>query len=109
MVAKSRADVIHRLRSTAGHINGIIRMVEEDRCCIDVIKQIQAAQTALQRVSEGLLDEHLQTCVTVAIQGDDTHKREQLLAEIIDIFCQSNRSRHSQGDYFHVEQNLQNS
>ena len=48
-----RADAIQRLKSTAGHINGIVRMLEEDRYCVDVIKQIQAVQAALK--AEGLL------------------------------------------------------
>ena len=59
MDERTQADAIHRLKSVAGHINGIVRMLEEDRYCIDVIKQIQATQTALSRVSESILDAHL--------------------------------------------------
>ncbi len=103
MKTENRAEVIHRLKSAAGHINGIIRMLEEDRTCIDVIRQVQATQTALQRVSESLLDEHLRTCVTVAIQGRDAHEREQLLTEIVEVFRQSNRSHLNQGDDSHEQ------
>ena len=86
MDEKTRADTIHRLKSIAGHINGVIRMLEEDRYCIDVIKQIQATQTALSRVSEGILDAHLRTCVTTAIRGDDVDERERLLAEVVEVY-----------------------
>lgn len=82
----TRADAIHRLKSVAGHINGIARMLEEDRYCIDVIKQIQATQTALARVSEGILDAHLRTCVTTAIRGDEPGERERVLNEITEVF-----------------------
>ncbi len=59
MDEKTRQEAIHRLKSIAGHVNGIVRMLEEDRYCIDVIKQIQATQTALARVSESILEAHL--------------------------------------------------
>jgi DNA-binding FrmR family transcriptional regulator len=86
MDTDTRADAIHRLKSIAGHVNGLVRMLEEDRYCIDVIKQIQAIQTALSRVSESILDAHLHTCVTTAIQGDNPDERERVLREITEVF-----------------------
>ncbi|MBN1565015.1 MAG: metal-sensitive transcriptional regulator [Anaerolineae bacterium] len=83
---QTRANAVHRLKSIAGHVNGIVRMLEEDRYCIDVIKQIQATQMALSRVSETILDGHLRTCVTTAIQDDDPSERERVLNEIIEVF-----------------------
>ncbi len=83
---QTRVNATHRLKSIAGHVNGIVRMLEEDRYCIDIIKQIQAAQTALSRVSEAILDEHLRTCVTTAIQDDDQTERERVLNEVIEVF-----------------------
>ena len=91
MDEKARADAIHRLKSIAGHVNGIVRMLEEDRYCIDVIKQIQATQTALARVSESILDSHLRTCVTTAIQGDDQAERERMLKEVVEVFRYSDK------------------
>jgi DNA-binding FrmR family transcriptional regulator len=91
MDERTQADAIHRLKSAAGHINGIVRMLEEDRYCIDVIKQIQATQTALSRVSESILDAHLRTCVTTAIQDDDQNERERVLAEVVEVFRQTNK------------------
>lgn len=90
MDEKTQSDAVHRLKSVAGHINGIVRMLEEDRYCIDVIKQIQAAQTALSRVSESILDAHLRTCVTTAIQHDDQTERERVLGEVIEVFRYTN-------------------
>ena len=77
---------LHRLKSVEGHIRGIQKMVEDDKYCIDVIRQIQAVQAALNKVETMMLDNHLRTCVTTAIQGDDPADRERVLQEIADIF-----------------------
>jgi len=67
-------------------MGGIIRMVEEDAYCIDVIRQIQAVQSALNKVSTVILENHLNSCVTTAIQGDNPRERERVLKEITDVF-----------------------
>ena len=87
----TRENATHRLKSIAGHVNGIVRMLEEDRYCIDVIKQIQATQTALERVSEQILAAHLRTCVTTAILGEDITERERVLNEIMEVFRHTRR------------------
>jgi DNA-binding FrmR family transcriptional regulator len=61
-------------------------MVEEDAYCIDVIRQIQAIQAALNKVSSGILEHHLNSCVTTAVKGEDPSEREKVLKEIIDVF-----------------------
>ena len=78
--------VTQRLASTAGHIKGIARMVDEDTYCIDIIRQVQAAQAALNKVSTLILDNHLHTCVTTAVQGEDPQERERVLQEITSVF-----------------------
>ena len=77
---------LKRLKTIEGHMKGIIRMVEEDAYCIDVIRQIQAVQAALNKVSTGILEDHLGSCVTTAIQGDNPKERERVLKEITDVF-----------------------
>ena len=79
--------VNQRLASAAGHINGIARMVDDDQYCIDVIKQIQAVQAALNKVSTLILDNHLRTCVTTAIRGDDPDERQRVLEEVTSVFA----------------------
>jgi len=61
-------------------------MMEEDAYCIDVIRQIQAVQAALNKVSSGILENHLNSCVTTAIRGEDPAERERVLKEITDVF-----------------------
>ncbi len=86
-----KKDVAMRLRNVEGHIRGIERMVEEEAYCIDVIRQIQAAQAALSKVSSVILDDHLNSCVITAIRGDDPAERERVLKEIHDVFDKTNR------------------
>ncbi len=86
MDEKTQRAVINRLKSVAGHLNGIINMLEEDRYCIDVIKQIQATQAALTKASEVILENHLDTCVTTAMRGDELTERERVIAEILEVF-----------------------
>lgn len=83
----TRTDITRRLASAAGHIKGIERMVQDDAYCIDVIRQIQAVQAALSKVNTMMLDNHLHTCVTTAIQGDDADERERMLEEITSVFA----------------------
>ena len=82
----TRGEIARRLASAAGHIKGIERMVQDDAYCIDVIRQIQAVQAALNKVSTLMLDNHLHTCVTTAIQGDDPDEREAMLQEVVSVF-----------------------
>lgn len=75
-----------RLKTVEGHIRGIQRMIEEDAYCIDVIRQIQAVQAALNKISAQILDEHLNSCLITAVRGEDAAERERVLKEIIDVF-----------------------
>jgi len=91
MDAKTRTDLTRRLASAAGHIKGIERMVAEDAYCIDIIKQIQAVQSALHKVNTLMLENHLRTCVTTAIRGDNADEREQMLREVTSVFAMTNK------------------
>ena len=81
-----RTAVLKRLRSISGHVSGIERMVAEEAYCIDVIKQIQAVQAALNKVNDLILENHLNTCVIEAVRGDNKKERERVLGEIVDVF-----------------------
>jgi len=80
-----------RLKTIEGHLKGITKMVENGEYCIDVIRQIQAVQSALNKVSAAILDEHLNSCVIAAVRGEDVEERERVLNEIGDIFIQSTK------------------
>jgi len=83
---KHKTDTLRRIKSIKGHISGVERMLEEDAYCIDVIKQIQAVQAALNKISVNLLDNHLRHCVVTAVNSDSPRERERVLDEIADVF-----------------------
>jgi DNA-binding FrmR family transcriptional regulator len=87
----TKANVQRRLKSIAGHVSGIERMVEQDTYCVDVIKQIQAVQAALNKVNDMILENHLHTCVISAVRGEDQAEREKVLSEIVSVFEMAQR------------------
>jgi len=80
------SNALERLKNVEGHIRGIERMVEEDAYCIDVIRQLQAVQAALNKVSRQILDNHLNSCLITAVRGEDPEERERVLKEIAEVF-----------------------
>ncbi|KKU03403.1 MAG: hypothetical protein UX99_C0018G0001 [Candidatus Amesbacteria bacterium GW2011_GWB1_47_26] len=76
-------DTIHRLKIAKGHLDKVIRMVQNGDYCIDILTQSQAVQAALKKVDAIILENHLKTCVTDAVRGD---KKDQAIAEVIKVF-----------------------
>jgi DNA-binding FrmR family transcriptional regulator len=81
-----REDTLKRLKSIEGHVRGVARMVENDAYCIDLLRQIQAIQAALNKVSARVLDDHLHSCLITAIRGEDADERERVLKEISEVY-----------------------
>lgn len=78
----TKKDVSARLRSIAGHLKAVERMVDEDTYCVDVLKQTMAIEKALERVDAMILGSHLETCVADAFREGRAEKTVQELAEI---------------------------
>ncbi len=86
MKETTKADVLLRLKSIEGHIKGIQKMVEEDRYCVEILKQTAAVKGALDRLDQAILANHLDTCVTTAIRSEDSDERERVISELLDLF-----------------------
>ncbi len=84
-------DTLQRLKTIEGHLRGIIKMVQDDAYCIDVIRQIQAVEGALNKVSTKILEGHLNSCVISAVQGNDPSERERVMKEITGVFEMSSK------------------
>ena len=59
----SKEQLLKRLARVQGQVGGVTRMVEEDRYCIDVLTQIEAAQAALDKIALGLVHDHVRNCM----------------------------------------------
>ena len=64
-----KAAVQQRLRRIEGQVRGVSRMVDDDAYCVDVMKQICAVQSALERTNRVMLHNHLETCFSQAVLG----------------------------------------
>ena len=91
MNAKTREQVIRRLRSIQGHVKGIERMVQDDQYCVDVMRQVIATQAAMAKLNELILESHLNSCVIEAVRGNNPQAREKVLQEISDVFEMSRK------------------
>ena len=67
-----------RLRRIEGQVRGLQRMVESDTYCIDVLTQVSAVTRALESVALGLLTEHLNHCVSHAIQNGGAEAEDKI-------------------------------
>lgn len=74
-----QSQVSRMLKTARGQIDGILKMIEDDRYCIDISNQIQAAQALLGRANAEVLKAHVNHCVhTAATSGNENEMREKL-------------------------------
>jgi len=75
----TRADVLKRLNFIDGHLDGIRRMVEQDKYCVDVLRQTYAVRRAIEKLEAIMLRSHLHTCVVAGIrEGRDDAVLDEL-------------------------------
>ena len=79
----TRERIIHRLKIARGHLDKVIKMMEEDAYCIDVVHQIHAIESGLKETGNLLLENHLKSCVADAIRQG---KADESIAEIMQVF-----------------------
>lgn len=77
----NKEDYLNRLARIEGQIRGLQRMVTDDKYCIDVLTQVNAASAALKGVAVGLLDEHVRHCVREATEAGDQAAADRMVGE----------------------------
>jgi DNA-binding FrmR family transcriptional regulator len=82
----SKVKLKSRLAKAIGHLNAVHRMVDEKKYCIDVLNQLKAVQAALNKISEVILRQHLETCVVEAVQQQDSAR---VIEELMQVFRQA--------------------
>lgn len=80
----TKKSILHRLKIARGHLDRVVRMVEQDEYCIDVVHQSQAVQSALRKADEEVLRHHLQTCVEDSIKNGDSEAAIEELMKVIE-------------------------
>jgi CsoR family transcriptional regulator, copper-sensing transcriptional repressor len=87
--SKDKKAVLSRLRRIEGQVRGIEKMVDDDRYCIDVLTQVNAARAALESVALQLLADHTEHCVTEAIQNGGGRAKVRELNEAVERLVRS--------------------
>jgi DNA-binding FrmR family transcriptional regulator len=78
-----RNNALRRLSIIEGQVRGLRRMVEERKYCVDILTQISAIHEALRGVGKVVVRNHLETCVTDGLQGEDRAKHYDELMDLI--------------------------
>ena len=79
----THGETLNRLSRIAGQVQGVRRMVEEEKYCIDIITQIQAARSALRSVELQILQKHMQHCVSDAFASGDQKDANEKMDELL--------------------------
>jgi CsoR family transcriptional regulator, copper-sensing transcriptional repressor len=91
MKSESKPKLLDRLNRIEGQVRGVIRMLEEDRYCIDILTQTQAIRAALVRVESQMLQDHLGHCIEGAIVSGNAKEQRKKAAELIALLERSAR------------------
>ena len=83
MTPETRKNARVRLARIEGQVRGLVKMVDDDRYCIDIITQVQAVRAALSRVERLVLQEHVSHCVADAVASGDKNERKRKIDELI--------------------------
>ena len=82
-IHRKSEDILKRLARAEGHVRGIAKMVKEDKDCPAILLQIAAVQSALNKISQIMLEDHIETCVAKAIKEGRGEAAVQELKEAI--------------------------
>jgi DNA-binding FrmR family transcriptional regulator len=91
MQANAKASVTKRLKRIEGQVRGLVRMVEDDRYCIDIVTQLSAVRAALRRAEEEILADHVGHCVEHAIASGNKNEQRRKIAELMDVVTRAER------------------
>ena len=80
----TRKGICARLRRIQGQVGGLLRMVEEDRYCVDILTQINAVRAALHKVEEQILQDHVSHCVAGAFTSGDPVEQRHKIEELVE-------------------------
>ena len=83
MLPEVKDNCLKRVNYTAGHLDGVRRMIEQDTYCVNVLKQTFAIRRAIEKLEAILLDGHLHTCV---VEGIKDGREEQVVDELLDLY-----------------------
>jgi DNA-binding FrmR family transcriptional regulator len=86
MDEETKGKTLGRLRRIEGQVQGIQRMVEEEKYCVDILLQLMAVQGAVEQVQKLVLAQHIESCVSDAIRSGNARDRQKKVDELLEVF-----------------------
>ena len=88
MLSEVKQDALKRMSYIEGHLAGIRKMLDEDKYCVDVLKQTYAVRRAIEKMESLLLEGHLKSCV---VEGIRAGRAEEIVEELKDLYILSTK------------------
>ena len=88
MLPDAKTEALKRLNYIDGHLSGIRKMLEQDKYCVDILKQTYAVRRAIEKMESLLLEGHLKSCV---VEGIQTGRAEEIVEELKELYILSNK------------------
>jgi len=87
MQNSSKMQVVNLLKTSKGQIEGILKMIEDDRYCVDISKQILSVQALLKKANLKIIDQHIKHCVKQAFTEGHGEEKVDEIMELIDKYA----------------------
>jgi len=91
MRVETKQKIDPRLARIEGQVKGIRNMVQQDRYCVDILLQLSAVISALKKVEDLVMENHLNTCVVDAMRSNDEVERDGKIKELMDVMSSFRR------------------
>ncbi len=80
----NNAYITRSIKIARGQLNGILRMIEEDRYCVDISNQLLATQALLKRVNQEILRAHIRSCVRDGLHTDESNPKLEEALQLLE-------------------------
>lgn len=84
----NHSDITRKLKIARGQLDGILKMVEEDRYCVDISTQLMATQALLRSVNQQILQAHIRSCVREALETDEPNPKLEEALRLLEKMAQ---------------------
>ena len=79
-----KAHITHSIKTARGQLDGILRMIEEDRYCVDISNQLLATQALLKRVNQEILRAHIRGCIRDGLHTDEPNPKLEEALQLLE-------------------------
>ncbi len=88
MKQETKGESLKRLNYIDGHLEGIRKMVQQDKYCVDILKQTYAVRRAIEKLEALMLEGHMHTCV---LEGIRDGREDQIVSELLELYKVANK------------------